>query len=319
MSSESADAAPPRSRGSTPAESTTARLQRYARATKEHADALAERAGTELEHLEAQRDRHALSDIVFGIRDEDARIAGRELAAALAYRLFFLMLPMVLIVVGGLGLTGSSDTRAAADAIRESGASAVVARNIALATAELSFFEHIVVLGIGVVGTYFAGRGLLKTLSRINAAAWSVPMVKVARPLRVLGVVLGLVVVLLMISSAWNSLRTELGTLEFLLALPVCGILYAIVVTTLHAQLPRPDDVAWRALIPGALLVGISIAAMQAIVLGYIARKLSSSNELYGGIGTAIALLVWLYLLGRVLVLGPLLDVVLRRRQGTGH
>ena len=97
------------------------------------------------------------------------------------------------------------------------------------------------------------------------------------------------------------------------------AVLVTIVVTALHAQLRRPDDVAWRDLVPGALLVGIIVAAMQALVLGYIGRKLSSSNELYGGIGTAIALLIWLYLLGRVLVLGPLLDVVLRRRQGATH
>jgi membrane protein len=190
-----------------------------------------------------------------------------------------------------------------------------VARNIATATSELSILEHLVVLGIGVVGTYFAGLGLLKTLSRVNAVAWSVPLAKVKNRLHVLGIVLGLFLVLILLSSAWNQLRAQLGTLEFVLALPVAGLLYAIVITALHAQLPRPDDVTWRDLVPGALLVGIGVAAMQAIVLGYIARKLSSSNELYGGIGTAIALLLWLYLLGRMLVLGPLLDVVVRRRQ----
>jgi membrane protein len=306
--SEPSDAAPPA------AESTKDRISRYARVTKDRADVLRDRASDQLDRMEAQRDRHATYDLVFGVRDDDERVAGRELAAALAYRLFFLMLPMVLIVVGGLGVTGSSDKQAAADAVRESGASAAVARNIATATAELSFLEHFVVLGIGVFGTYLAGRGLIKTLSRVNAVAWSVPLAKPAKPMRTLCVVLGLVLVLILLSNAWNQLRTELGTLEFLLALPVTGVLYAIVVTTLHAQLPRPDAVPWRDLIPGALLVGIVIAAMQALVLGYIARKLSSSNELYGGIGTAIALLVWLYLLGRVLVLGPLLDVVLWRR-----
>ena len=302
-----------------PVESAKERVARYARATKDRTAVLRARASDQLDRMEAQRDRHATYDVVFGVRDEDERVAGRELAAAIAYRLFFLMLPMILIVVGGLGVTGSSDKQAAADAVRESGASAAVARNIATATAELSILEHLVVLGVGVVGTYFAGVGLLKTLSRVNAVAWSIPVSKVPNRLRVIGIVLGLFLVLILLSNAWNQLRSELGTGEFLLALPVVGVVYAIVITVLHAQLPRPDDVTWRDLVPGALLVGLAVAAMQAIVLGYIARKLSSSNELYGGIGTAIALLLWLYLLGRVLVLGPLLDVVVRRRQGTAR
>ena len=92
-----------------------------------------------------------------------------------------------------------------------------------------------------------------------------------------------------MLSSAWNSMRTDLGTIEFLVVLPIVGAVYAVVITVLHLQFPRPDGVDWRGLLPGALLVGIGVAAMQALVLGYIAHKLSSSNELYGGIGTAIA------------------------------
>ncbi len=300
--------------GEPEAETAASRVARYVRTTKAHADVWRDRAADQVDRLESQREARPLYDVVFGIRDEDDRIAGRELSAALAYRLFFLMLPMVLVVVGGLGITRTSSQQAAADAVRESGASAAVARNIVAATGELSVFEHLVVLGIGVFGTYFAGRGLLKTLSRVSATTWQVSKPKIDKPIRVLGIVLGLVLVLLLLSSAWNQLRSELGTLEFLLALPVAGILYAIVITALFAQLPRPDGVEWRDLVPGALLVGIFVAAMQALVLGYIAHRLSSSNELYGGIGTAIALLVWLYLLGRLLVLGPVLNVVLWRR-----
>jgi membrane protein len=296
-------------------ESTKDRLARYARTTKARADDLREQATERIDRLESERDRHPFYDVLFAMRDEDRRIAGREMAAAIAYRLFFLMLPLVLVVVGGLGVTQSSSGQGAADAVRETGTSAAVAHNIAAATADLSFLEHLVVLGIGLFGTYFAGLGLIKTLGRVNAGAWTVPHPKLLNKARVLGIVLGLLLVLIAVSSVWNNVRGELGVAEFLLALPVVGVLYAIVIVLLHGQLPRPDDASWRDLIPGALLIGISVAAMQAIVLGYVARKLSSSNELYGGIGTAIALLFWLYLLGRLLVLGPLLDVVLWRRK----
>ena len=75
--------------------------------------------------------------------------------------------------------------------MRSSGTTAAVARSIADATGDLSIFEHLVVLGIGLFGTYFAARGLMKTLARVNAGAWRVPMVKPASNLRAVGIVLG--------------------------------------------------------------------------------------------------------------------------------
>jgi membrane protein len=131
----------------------------------------------------------------------------------------------------------------------------------------------------------------------------------------VLGIVLGLLLALVVLSTAWNQMRADLGVGEFLIALPVVGVVYAAFFVLLQAHLPRPDDTPWGTLVPGGLLVGISLAAMQALVLGYVARRIASSSELYGGIGTAIALLFWLYLIGRLLVLGPVLDAVLWKRR----
>lgn len=289
-------------------------IARYARVTKARADTLRAQAVDRLDRLEADRGRRPFVDVVFAIRDEDETMGGRELAAAVAYRLFFLSLPLILIFVGGLGLTGASDPGTAEDLVRSSGTTAAVARSIASATADLSIFEHLVVLGIGVFGTYFAARGLMKTLARINSAAWRVPMAKPANALRAVAVVLGIVTALVILSQEWNQIRERLGALEFLVALPVVGTIYGALFVALLAQLPRPDDARWSRLVPGALFVGVVLASLQAFVLGYMARKLSHSSELYGGVGTAVVVLFWLYLIGRVLVLGPILDGVLWRR-----
>jgi uncharacterized BrkB/YihY/UPF0761 family membrane protein len=283
--------------------------------TKARADTLRSKAVDRIDRLEADRQRRPIVDVVFAIREEDEVMGGRELAAAVAYRLFFLSLPLMLIFVGGLGLTGASDRGSAEDVVRSSGTTAAVAQSIATATAELSVFEHLVVLGIGVFGTYFAARGLMKTLARINAGAWRVPMAKPANALRAVGIVLGIVTALVLLSHEWNQIRDRLGVLEFLGALPIVGAIYGALFVVLLAQLPRPAEAAWSRLVPGALFVGLVIASLQAFVLGYIAHKLSSSSELYGGVGTAIVVLFWLYLIGRVLVLGPILDGVLWRRR----
>jgi membrane protein len=139
-------------------------------------------------------------------------------------------------------------------------------------------------------------------------------MAKPANALRAVAVVLGIVTALVILSQEWNQIRERLGALEFLVALPVVGTIYGALFVALLAQLPRPDDARWSRLVPGALFVGVVLASLQAFVLGYMARKLSHSSELYGGVGTAVVVLFWLYLIGRVLVLGPILDGVLWRR-----
>jgi membrane protein len=293
------------------------RITRYARAARARADAVRQQATERMERLEADRTRRPFVDTLLSIRDDDERLAGRELAAAVAYRLFFLMLPLLLVVVGGIGLAAASDRQGTTDAVRSTGTTAAVARSIAGATGELSVLEHLAVLGIGGFGTYFAARGLMKTLARVNAGAWHVPLVKPPRPARSLGIVLGLVLALILVSRQWNQIQDRLGVLEFLIALPVVGMIYAAFVVAMHAQLPRPADAAWGRLLPGAAFVGLAIAALQALVLGYIAKKLSSSSELYGGVGTAIVVLFWLYLIGRVLVIGAVLDGVLWRRDSS--
>jgi uncharacterized BrkB/YihY/UPF0761 family membrane protein len=292
----------------------TERLKLHVVRAKAVADTVREDATRRFEQIEADREQRPTVDLLLAIRDEDNRIAGRELAAAIAYRLFFLLLPLLLVVVGGLGLAGSSDRGSAEDAVHQSGLSVAVARDITASTANLSILQHVAVLVVGLWGTYLAGRGLTKTLSRVNRSCWEVGPVKLARPMRSVAIVVGLILAFMLMSVEWNRMRARLGPGEFLIALPVVALVYAGVVIALQAQLPRRDDTSWSVLVPGALFVGAGIAAMQAIILGYLARKLSSSSALYGGIGTAIAVLFWLYLLGRLLVLAPVIDTVLWRR-----
>jgi uncharacterized BrkB/YihY/UPF0761 family membrane protein len=293
----------------------TERLKRHVVHAKAVADTVRDDAVRRYERLEADREQHPTVDLLLAIRDEDERIAGREMAAAIAYRLFFLLLPMLLVVVGGLGLAGSSDRGAAQDAVQQSGMSVAVAREITKSTGDLSVFQHVLILGIGLWGTYLAGRGLVKTLTRVNRATWEVAAKKPARPFKLVAIVIGIVLAFVLMSVEWNRLRARLGAAEFLVALPVVAMIYAAIVVVMHAQLPRRDDASWAALVPGAMFVGLGIAAMQALILGYLAHKLSTSSELYGGIGTAIAALFWLYLLGRLLALAPTIDTVLWRRR----
>jgi len=211
------------------------------------------------------------------------------------------------------------DHQAASDAVRDTGMSGAVAQSIASATSHISIFEHVAVLVVGLWGTYFAAVGLIKTLSRVSAAAWRIPRPKLRGRTRLVGIVLVLLIALVGLSSAWTRLRAGTNPLEFAVFYVVFALAYATVIVLLHVHLPRPDETHWSTLIPGGLLIGVALATMQVVVLAFLARKVAASSQLYGGIGTAIAILFWLYIQGRLLVLGPLLDVVLWRRRQPHH
>jgi uncharacterized BrkB/YihY/UPF0761 family membrane protein len=76
-------------------------------------------------------------------------------------------------------------------------------------------------------------------------------------------------------------------------------------------HLPHPDEVTWKELIPGAVLVGIGIEVLQLATVVYFTRSIESKSSTYGAIGAALAILLWAYLLGRVIVSGAMLNAVL--------
>jgi uncharacterized BrkB/YihY/UPF0761 family membrane protein len=70
----------------------------------------------------------------------------------------------------------------------------------------------------------------------------------------------------------------------------------------------------WRALVPGALLFAFGVAALHVATVYYLAPKLARAPALYGSLGTASVLLLWLYLLARVAIASAFVNVVLWRR-----
>ncbi len=80
---------------------------------------------------------------------------------------------------------------------------------------------------------------------------------------------------------------------------------------------PHPPEADWRALLPGALLVGIGIEALHVFTVVWIAHSFERKSETYGAIGGSLALLLWAYVLGRILAAAPVLNSVMWRRGST--
>jgi uncharacterized BrkB/YihY/UPF0761 family membrane protein len=77
----------------------------------------------------------------------------------------------------------------------------------------------------------------------------------------------------------------------------------------------RATDI--RELLPGAVLVAVGYELVQIAVIFYFAPRLGKSEETYGAFGTAATMLVWLYVLSRLITVAAFLNATLwcRRRQ----
>jgi uncharacterized BrkB/YihY/UPF0761 family membrane protein len=94
------------------------------------------------------------------------------------------------------------------------------------------------------------------------------------------------------------------------------GLFGALVVLALFASSLLPHaPVPLVRLVPGALLLAVTAQALHVLTVFYLSPKLRSSSELYGGLGAAATVLLWLYLIGRLVVLSAVLNATLWERQ----
>lgn len=77
---------------------------------------------------------------------------------------------------------------------------------------------------------------------------------------------------------------------------------------------PRP----WKALLPGAVLSGLGWVIATGAFVFYV-RNLATLGATYGAFATPIALLIWLWLSGVVVLFGVALNTVLIERRGDDH
>ena len=71
---------------------------------------------------------------------------------------------------------------------------------------------------------------------------------------------------------------------------------------------PHPEEAGWKAMVPGALLVGVGLQLLHIFTVLWIARQVDSKSDTYGAIGIALALLFWAYLTGRIFMAGMVVN-----------
>ena len=103
----------------------------------------------------------------------------------------------------------------------------------------------------------------------------------------------------------------------------VAGVVIAIVVIT-AASFALWWWVSWKlphaparasALVPGALLVAIGADVLHVLTTYWIGHLVARKTHTYGSLGIALAVLLWVYILGRIIVASAGLNAALCYRR----
>jgi len=99
------------------------------------------------------------------------------------------------------------------------------------------------------------------------------------------------------ILGLWTALRWIIATLT---SIAVIGLIF-------HHGVPRTQP--WHRVLPGSVLATV-LWFVSTVVFGVYVRRFGNYDVIYGSVATAIALLIWLYLVSMVILIGAEFNAV---------
>lgn len=243
--------------------------------------------------------------------ERERSAGGGLLAGGLAYRFFFWLVPFGL-VVGALGSFWVENDRAAfEDTAHEFGIGALAAGTAGDALEE-GAHSRWYLLVVGVLTLFWFSMGAARALRGLYALAWRERPGPGSRPFAAAALFNSGVLLLIALGTAGAWLRAEFGVAGFVLTVLVVVLLAAGALAAMSV-LPH-GDAPLRALVPGALLVAVGMQGIHLFVVIYLAPRFGRSSELYGTLGAATTILLWLYLTARLITLAAYLNATLWER-----
>jgi YihY family inner membrane protein len=174
-----------------------------------------------------------------------------------------------------------------------------------------------IALVVGAAGSLWGGMGVVRAAQDAMDHVWGVPRKQrpnfVSSRLRAVAVLLtlgvGVIVSTVLAGAATGGSRPAL--------LKAAGL---VVSTAINAglylvafRLLTVARVAWRDLVPGAVVGAVAGAALQAVGGYYVGHQLQGASQTYGFFAVVIGLLSWLYLQAQVTLLAAEVNAVRAR------
>lgn len=249
--------------------------------------------------------------------------AADALAAAIGFYGFLSLFPLLALVLSVVGFVLGDDLAArqrAIDLVTDSvpALSALAGGEGQVALAITSIAEKPgTFLSVGTIGLVLTGLRIASGAQQASAVVFrrARPTGLTARTEQARAMVLvGLVAVAG--AAVGGSVGVDLGDGADRLLLSLVGIVAAYALDTAMFLLayrlftPGPGP-AWRTLLPGALLAAAGWLVLKLVGAAYVANQATSAQSNYGALGSIIALLVLLYLAGRLYLYGAELAALL--------
>jgi membrane protein len=261
--------------------------------------------------LIARRERSGMVDAGFQVQELDARVGGGILAGALAFRIFLFMVPFVYVVFTVLGAIFGAASQDPAQLARNIGITGVLASAVVKTQDQSAWTLAVLVTG-ATFALFLTAGSLLKALYVVHWLIWRVPRVMPTGLIPRL-VLIGLALVASALGVATNYVRNSSGLLGALIALAVITAASFALWWWVSWKLPHAPVPA-RALIPGALLMAIGADVLHLLTTYWIGHLVARKTNTYGPVGIALAVLLWVYILGRVMVASAGLNAALAYR-----
>jgi membrane protein len=277
--------------------------------------ARARRSAAELEtrarkEFDRAREQHATVRLAVQAFESDRRRAGGLLAGGLAYRIFLWQIPLALFLVSAFGLATELSGDDPADLARKTGMTAALAGAISQAVAASQSARWWLLI-LGAFLTVWAGRGVYRGVRLVSELAWDTRAPR-GSSLKGSLAITGFGVLAVALQAFLPKISETLGlpaVVRFALGL----ILATSLAFAVLRLLPRAD-MPWISILPGALLIGVGIRLLGLAASTYFAYRLDHSSDLYGALGLAVVMMLFLFLVARLFVAAQFLNSTLHRR-----
>jgi membrane protein len=252
-------------------------------------------------------------DAVFATMERDVSSGGGVLAAALAFRIFIFLVPFVFVIVTAVPFAGDATDTDTAELADKFGMAGLASTAINSAD-NLSSWHRLTLLVAGIFALVLASRSLVRVLRITHGLAWNTRVPRLQKPTRAaLGLIL-VVLALVLFNAAASGI--DIGVIGIVPAV-VTGLVVVALWVFVQDHLPH-QDVTWKEQLPGAVLVAVGVEGLQLLTVLWFTRYIESKSETYGAIGAALAILLWAYFLGRIIVSGAMLNAVLWEQEQRG-
>jgi YihY family inner membrane protein len=266
-----------------------------------------------LRAIDRYQQRHAALAVPFAVVRKFGDDQGGNLAALIAFRAFFSLFPLLLLLTTVLGyvLAGNPDLRQeAVDSVLTQ--FPVIGEQIQVSSLE----GNGVALAIGIVGSLWAGFGVVLATQHALDRVWAVPVRD--RPdfftSRLRALVLLIVLGTLTLASTIAS--GLVGGGSGLLG-PVGGIAISIGINLLVFgalfSLLGAREASFSRLLPGVVLAAAGWSGLQLVGGWFVSHEVRNATPAYGTFALVLGLLVWINLGAMLTVFSAELNVVRER------